>query len=162
MGGRVRCGMTHDSTAHACSGCARRGTDVSRRDFVSAAALSVVAVALTACGVSDGSTGLGTGTVTVTLANYPALAAVGGVARVNSSPALAMTKTSSGYAAFSLACTHEGTTVSVLSNGTLQCPNHGAQFSSSGTWTGGFRTSSLRSVPVAVGADGTTATITLG
>ena len=154
------------------------GEGITRRDFMSAAMLSAIAATLAACGGGELSaadkllapsgtptttptpTPSGTGTPTaganqfgVTVASYPALATVGGVAVVRTSPPIALARTSSGFAAFSLRCTHEGTTVRVQAGNTLRCPNHGALFSSTGSWTGGYRTSSLSARGVQVSTD---------
>jgi cytochrome b6-f complex iron-sulfur subunit len=146
-----------------------RNTGVSRREFLSAATMSAVALTLAACGSGGGGdddiTGPvppGVGEITVRVADFPGLASVGGVARVRSSPPVAMTRTSSGFLAYSLSCTHQGTTVLINANNTLQCPNHGAEFTSAGVWTGGQRTSNLVRLPVAMDATGANATITLG
>jgi Rieske Fe-S protein len=140
---------------------------VSRRDFVSAATLSAVAVVLTACGGGeDGATGPiepGTGQIAISLASFPGLATVGNVAKVRNSPPIAMARTSTGLVAFSLSCTHQGTTVIIEDDRTLQCPNHGARFTFDGIYvTSAQRTSSLVRLPVVVDAGGTTATVTLG
>lgn len=89
----------------------------------------------------------------VTVANYAALGVVGGVAVVRSSPAIALARTSVGFVAYALRCPHEGTTVSVLSNNTLRCPNHGALFASTGSWAGGYRTGNLSQRTVKASAD---------
>ena len=159
--------MKPDTTK--CSGCAittARET-VSRRDFVSMATLSAVAVTLAACGGGGGDdvTGPvppGVGEVTVRLADFPSLAAMGGIAKVRNSPPVAMTRTSSGLIAFSMSCTHQGTTVTIDTDGSIFCSNHGAEFTSQGVWTGGQRTRNLVRLPVAVDSAGTNATITLG
>ena len=151
---------------NACAGCAVREKVVSRRDFVSMATLSAVAVALSACGGSAGDTPTGpgtggTGTFTVRPADYAALASVGGAVKVRNSPPVALAKTSGGLVAFSLSCPHQGTTVVIDSDFTMFCPNHGAMFTAAGVWTGGQRTSNLVRLPVALDTSGTTATITL-
>jgi Rieske Fe-S protein len=155
------------SDTQACASCAVREHALSRRDFVSMATLSAVAVALTACGGAgdDGTTGpvsTGTGTFTVKPADFAPLANVGGVVKVRNSPPVALAKTASGIVAFSLSCPHQGTTVVIDSDFTMFCPNHGAMFTAAGTWTGGQRTSSLVRLPVSLDTSGTTATITLG
>jgi Rieske Fe-S protein len=159
--------MNPDTTK--CSGCAVKTAKetVSRRDFVSIATLSAIAVTLSACGgaAGDGVTGPippGVGEVTVRVTDFPTLATVGGIAKVRNSPPVAMTRTSNGLVAFSMSCTHQGTTVVINTDGTIFCPNHGAEFTSGGVWTGGQRTSSLVRLPVAVDSGGTNATITLG
>jgi nitrite reductase/ring-hydroxylating ferredoxin subunit len=151
-----------------CTGCRVRTTDVSRRDFVSQAALAAIAISLTACGGDDDIPTTGpippvAGTLAVTLASFPDLSVVGGVARVSGSPPVAMARTNSGLVAYSLSCTHTGTTVTVNANRTLRCPNHGAEFAFDGTWTGGTqRTTSLIRLPTVLNAESTVATITLG
>lgn len=164
--------------------------DLSRRSFVSAAMLTAIAAALAACGggqlsaadkllapsstptstptptppatpVATGTPTVGANQFGVTVANYPALAAVGGIAVVRTSPAIALTRTATGFVAFSLRCPHEGTTVNVLSNSTLRCPNHGATFASSGSWSGGYRTGSLSARGVTSSADKTFVVVNL-
>jgi Rieske Fe-S protein len=161
--------MNPDTTK--CSGCAVKTAKatVSRRDFVSMATLSAVALTLTACGGGAGGdddiTGPvppGVGEVTVRVGDFPTLTAVGGIAKVRNSPPVAMTRTANGLVAFSMSCTHQGTTVVINDDGTIFCPNHGAEFTSAGVWTGGQRTSSLVRLPVALDATGANATITLG
>ena len=49
---------------------------------------------------------------------------------------------SASFVALSRVCPHQGGIVNPSGSG-FQCPIHGAQFSSTGTWTGGQRTSSL-------------------
>ena len=129
------------------------------------ATMSAVALTLAACGGgADGATGPGpggTGEIVVKVSDYPTLAAVGGVAKVKNSPPVALSRTASGYIAFSMSCTHQGTTTVLNGDGTIFCPNHGAEFTSAGVWTGGERTSNLVRLPVAVDSSGN-ATITLG
>ena len=157
------------SDGKSCSGCRLSDAAVTRRDFVSVATMSAVAVALTACGGggddTGGSTGPvspGTGQVIVLLTDFPALSAVGATVRVRNLPPIAVTRTAAGLVAFSLSCTHQGTTVNIRTDFTLLCPNHLAQFTSAGVWTGGQRTTSLVRLPLTVDQAGTTATIMLG
>ncbi len=172
----ARHATAHD-TPHDCGPCPVRDA-VSRREFISMATLSAIALTLGACGggelggataVTDppaipptipstnpttpGTPTVGANQIGVTVASYPALATVGGVAKVNNSPAIALARTATGFVAYSLRCTHEGTTVSVVSGTSLRCPNHGALFASTGTWSGGFRTSSLAARTVKVSTD---------
>ena len=150
----------------ACAGCAVRENAVTRRDFVSMATMSAVALALTACGGSaDDSTGPvspGTGTFTIKPADFAALATVGGTVKVRNSPPVAVSRTASGLVAFSLSCTHQGTTTVIDNDYTIFCANHGAMFTSAGVWKGGQPTSNLVRLPIALDAAGTTATISLG
>ena len=139
----------------------------SRRQFVSGSLmLAVSGLLLDACG--DGVIGgsntqlLGAVDFTVTLSAYPALANVGGIARINgtSSPvAVAHTATAT-YEAFSLICPHEGTTVNINGTGFL-CPNHGARFDGSGNWVQSQqRTTNLKRIAVVY--DATAGTLKLG
>jgi Rieske Fe-S protein len=153
---------------HDCTGCAL----VSRREFVSQATLAAVAAALAGCGGSRSDGGvtappfvpkvpvLNTPLI-ITLANFPALANVGGAARVSSQPPIALARTTTGLVGYSLECTHAGTTVDLRANFTLKCPNHGAEFAFDGSWTGGEQqTSSLFRVTVTPDATGATVAIT--
>ena len=150
-----------------CAGCAVRREAVSRRDFVSMATMSAVAVALTGCGGGGGDDPMGpetpgTGTVAITLSSFPGLATVGNVAKVRNSPPVAIARTSTGLVAFSMFCTHQGTLVGINNDNTIRCPNHGATFTSAGVWTGGQRTTNLVRLPLVLDGAGTTATVTLG
>ena len=126
---------------------------VGRRQFLGAAALTALALLETACGDGDigGTAPDGTtsgDTLVVTVANFAALTNVGGAARVDggSGMPVALVRTSAAaFSAFSLVCTHEGTTVNLTSTGFL-CPNHGARFSSAGQWQGGQVTSNLKTL----------------
>jgi len=137
-----------------CGGC-------SRRDFLAQGSLAAVATLLAACGGVDTTTGPLPGALTVRVADYPALATVGGISQVSSTglPVAVVRSGASAFRAFSLRCPHAGSTVQVT-GGSFRCPNHGATFNSSGAWTGGERTSSLTELKVAVNATGDVLTIT--
>lgn len=132
-------------------GCAHCGqsTAPSRRDFLATSVTSAVAaVLLAACGGSPSdSTGVNTGPVSlsVQISGYPALANVGGIARVDSggTPVAAVRTGADTFAAFSLICPHFGCTVGISNGSSFLCPCHGARFTSSGTWSGGQRTTNL-------------------
>jgi nitrite reductase/ring-hydroxylating ferredoxin subunit len=73
----------------------------------------------------------------VTLAQWPALGTVGGVAgsvgTLNfAAVAIVRTGTNS-YAAFSLRCPHEGIQVQVVNGQSFRCPGHGATFNADGS-----------------------------
>jgi cytochrome b6-f complex iron-sulfur subunit len=55
--------------------------------------------------------------------------------------ALVRTATSS-FVALSMVCPHAGTTIGYTGSGWL-CPNHGARFTTTGTWSGGQGASNL-------------------
>jgi Rieske Fe-S protein len=89
----------------------------------------------------------------VRAADYPALAAVGGIARVDdgSDKPVAVVRTAAGYSAFSLRCPHAGGTLDPVDGGFL-CPNHGAKFAADGSWVGGRAAKNLKVLEVAVDA----------
>jgi Rieske Fe-S protein len=132
------------------TGCAHCGGGSSRREFLTTSAAAAAATLLAAaCGGGAGDVALTTGPValTVQVSNYPALANVGGITQINASGTpLAVVRTGTDtFSAFSLICPHRGCTVAITGS-SFQCPCHGARFSSTGTWTGGQRTSNLYSL----------------
>ena len=135
-----------------------------RREFLGAATLSALALLQAACG-NAGDLGTGPtvsgGSFVVTLSQYPALATVGGVARVDGgtgSPVALVRSTATTYSALSLICPHQGTTVGLNGTGFL-CPNHGARFASTGQWQGGQSTGNLQSIPSTYNASAWTVTV---
>lgn len=129
-----------------CAHCAEKA-GTSRREFIATSAASAVAaILLAACGGASGATGINSGPVTFTVdvSKYPALASIGGIARVDNggNPIAAVRTGASTFAAFSLICPHFGCTVGINGSAFL-CPCHGAQFASTGAWIGGQRTTSL-------------------
>lgn len=143
--------------------CPLSDVGASRRDFLASALVASVGAFLAACGdgVGGGTTGLGAPLV-ITLSNFSALAADGGIARVdgNSGTPIAVTRLSaSSYRAFSMSCTHAGTTVNIV-GGAFSCPNHGAQFAATGAVTRGPATTPLREYTVVFSASAGTITIT--
>jgi nitrite reductase/ring-hydroxylating ferredoxin subunit len=150
--------------------CAGMGCELSRRAFLGGT-MAAVAAFLAACGdqqfgaagnpVAPGDGTTAGGGMTVRVADYPALAPVGGIARVDTAAGtVALVHLSQGaYAAFSMRCPHQGTRVNIVGGGFV-CPNHNARFNAAGQWTGGQRTSGLAPVPITyAAADGT---ITIG
>ena len=151
------------------SGCA---DDITRRDFVAKSTLVAVAAFLAACGngqigmTAPGGTGAppggAAGGLTVVLSQFPALATVGGMARVDGgkgSPVAMVRTSATAFAAFSMVCPHQGSTINITTTG-FKCPNHGAMFDKSGTWTGGQQTGSLTSYPTTY--DATAGTVLIG
>lgn len=136
---------------------------IGRRVFIAQGALMAAAAALVACGVGENATAPSSlsGTTTIKLSDQPSLASVGGIALVTiqSSPFAVVRIDPTTFVALSRICPHQGSTVNVSASGFL-CPNHGAQFNASGTWTGGERTSSLHSY--ATSYDAVAGTITVG
>ena len=128
-----------------CFGCA-----IDRRTFLVQAGLAAgVAAFLAACSAGSDMTAPGfSGTLVVTVGNFPVLSAVGGIARVDGgkgSPVAVVRTADAQYAAFSLVCPHQGATVNIMGSG-FQCPQHGARFASTGAWVGGQPTSSLHAL----------------
>ncbi|HYW32267.1 MAG TPA: Rieske (2Fe-2S) protein [Gemmatimonas sp.] len=139
---------------------------VDRRDFLARGGLLAVGALLaSACG--DGQLGAdivapgGNGEVAVTLADYPALGTVGAIVQVSglSRPVALVRSSAAAYRAFSMVCTHQGTTINVVGGTSFRCPNHGATFANSGAWTGGQRTSNLVEYPAVLDATGRSVTI---
>jgi Rieske Fe-S protein len=138
----------------ATGGCAYCGAaavtgGASRRAFLAAsAATAVTAILVSACGgASDASVVTGPVTLDVQVSSYSTLANVGGIAQVDNggTPVAAVRTGADTFAAFSLICPHRGCTVGI-SGSAFRCPCHGAQFASTGAWTGGQRTSNLTSL----------------
>jgi cytochrome b6-f complex iron-sulfur subunit len=160
--------MQHDGS-NPCAGCAERASGaapaagIGRRTFLAQSAILAAAAALAACGAGgDAVTSpILSGSATIKVSDYPALASVGGVALVNvsGSPLAIVHTDASSYVALSRVCPHQGSIVNFTGSGFL-CPNHGAQFTETGTWVGGQRTSNLRSYPTTF--DSTTDTLTIG
>ncbi len=151
-----------------CRGCGARSetsapaSGIGRRTFLAQSGVLAAVALLAACGAGGDVTAPSlNGTTTVKLSDYPALATVGGVALVTiaSSPFAVVRTGSSTFVALSRICPHQGSTVNASGSGFV-CPNHGAQFSSTGTWVGGERTSSLRSY--AATYDAVAGTVTIG
>ena len=134
--------------AAGCTHCAEKA-GASRREFIATSAASAVAAMLVAaCGGASGATGVtGPVSLSVTVSKYAALTSIGGIARVDSggTPVAAVRTGTSTFAAFSLICPHFGCTVGI-SGSAFRCPCHGAQFASTGAWTGGQRTTNLTSL----------------
>ena len=153
--------MTNPHAHDGCAGDCPMAGAVDRRRFLMQAGIAAAAAALAACaGGGDSPTAPTSGSATLTLANYPALASVGGVALVTASgsPIAVVRTAESTFVALSRVCPHQGTTVSQTTTG-FRCPNHGATFDKAGNWTGGQRTSDLREYPVAYDAQAGTLTV---
>ncbi|HEY5087424.1 MAG TPA: Rieske (2Fe-2S) protein [Gemmatimonadaceae bacterium] len=141
---------------------------VDRREFVTRSAIAAVgALLFDACGGGSNATGPGgtpggSGTLTVQVPSYPALASVGGIARVDSgqgTPVAAVRTSSTTFSAFSLICPHFGCTVGIAT-GSFACPCHGARFATNGQWTGGQPTGNLTALTTSYDAANGVLTIT--
>jgi len=148
-----------------CAGCscgnAKPASGIDRRQFLTISAFAAAVAALNACGISEGATAPTSLSTTLKVSDYAALANVGGVATtsVNGSPIAIVRTGATTFVTLSRVCPHQGSTVNATSTG-FKCPNHGATFDKNGTWTGGERTSSMRSY--ATSYDAATGTLTIG
>jgi cytochrome b6-f complex iron-sulfur subunit len=142
-------GDSHARPLAACAHCSHgEVAGLDRRTFLSAATLMAVSALLDACGGSKGVdffTGPSGGALVVKLSDFPALASVGGLARVDNgsgAPTALVRTAASSFLGVTMVCTHQGATIDVTGT-SFRCPNHGALFSSTGVWQGGQPTTSL-------------------
>jgi len=155
--------MESNTVSGTCEGCALvQGAEpvVDRLTFLKQSAASIALFALAACG-ADGPTAPSTLTsTTLSLATNPALANVDGVVtvRIDGSPVAVVRESTTTFAAFSLVCPHQGTTVQTQGS-RFVCPGHGATFDLNGQWIGGQRTNNLRSYPTTYDASAGTVTV---
>jgi cytochrome b6-f complex iron-sulfur subunit len=133
-------------------------TNLVRRSFVIRGACACLALA--GCAIGDGTAPTSL-SGSLRIADYSALANVGGVALVSlsGSPVAIVRTGDSTFLALSRICPHQGATINVAGSG-FQCPRHGAQFTLAGAWAGGQRTSNLRSY--ATSYDAATGMLTIG
>jgi Rieske Fe-S protein len=137
---------------------------IGRREFVVRSSMTLGALLLAACQAGvDTTAPITGGSVTVSLANHPGLANVGGIVLVTETSApIALERTgTSTFVAYSLICPHQGGTVELTGNTSVpfQCPLHGAQFNAAGANVGGQGTSSLSRYATVY--DATTNTVTI-
>ncbi|MGH7656360.1 MAG: ubiquinol-cytochrome c reductase iron-sulfur subunit [Gemmatimonadaceae bacterium] len=122
-----------------CAGC-KHGVD--RRTFISAAAAAAVLAVLDGCTTAPGGmfSGAFGGPFTVTVANFSALANVGGVARVDGgtgAPTALYRSDTTTFVALSMICPHAGfAPIDITSTG-FHCPAHGSAFAKSGALVNG-------------------------
>jgi Rieske Fe-S protein len=155
--------MLEGKSAEACAGCALgQGSEsrVDRLTFLKQSAATVAALALAACGGSSPTAPSTLSATTLSLADNQSLATVGGVVtiRIDGSPVAVVRESTTTFAAFSLICPHQGSTVQPQTS-RFYCPGHGATFDLAGRWTGGQRTSNLRSYPTTYDASAGTVTV---
>ena len=127
---------------------------IDRRQFLESAVAALGAGALLACS-SEIMTTPAITPITIRIADFAALASVGGVAIVDggsqSGEPIAVARTgATTFVALSLICPHKGVTVTLsnLSGITFICPGHGAEFTTDGTWSGGQPTTNLGRYPL--------------
>lgn len=134
---------------------------IARRTFLVQSGILAAMAALAACGGSGSSTAPTLPPNSqINVANYPALANVGGVALVSfgGAPVAIVRTGTSSFLALSRVCPHQGGIVNQSGNRWV-CPLHGATFDLNGTWIGGQRTSSLRQYPTTYDASANVLTI---
>lgn len=139
----------NDQTMSRCGGC-----EIGRRDFVVRSAMLAAAAALAACGVTDSTSPGGLqGSAQINVNDFPALASVGGIAvmTVQGEPLAVVRTGTTSFLALSRVCPHQGGTIGRSSTG-FRCPEHGATFSTNGTWTGGQRTANMHAYSTAYDA----------
>lgn len=93
--------------------------------------------------------------LTIHLANFPALGAVGGLARVDGSTAVPIgvgRLSATAYAAYGLACPHKQTTIDPKGD-RWRCPNHGALFAADGSLLAGPARTGLTALSVTIDAN---------
>jgi cytochrome b6-f complex iron-sulfur subunit len=144
------------------SGCAGECA-IGRRAFIMHSAVIAATAALAACVASADATAPSIPSTdnTVDVNNFPALASIGGIAVISLGDApLAIVRTgATTFLALSRICPHQGGTIGQSGNG-FQCPVHGAQFSATGQWEGGQRTSNMFAYTTSYDAASGTLTIT--
>ncbi|GHK05774.1 Rieske (2Fe-2S) protein [Streptomyces sp. NPDC003753] len=147
-----------------------------RRTVMTAAGVTGLAVALTACGGSDDKSSSSTSgsqdnsntaSTTTTGGGGSAAAGSGGAAlaktsdipegggKVFADQGVVVTQPSAGtFKAFSSKCTHAGCAVKDISNGVISCPCHGSQFSATdGSVKKGPATQPLSAAKITVSGD---------
>lgn len=146
---------------HPCAGCDRRAF-LGRATLAAAGALLTSACGDGRIGATPSDPGGGSDALVVSVASFPALAAIGGAARVDggSPRPVALVRTAAdAFLALSLSCPHQGTRVIVTGSG-FRCPNHGATFDREGDWVGGQVTTRMRVLPSVY--DPAAGTVTVG
>ena len=138
----------------ACAGECPLGQAMQRRAFMERTALAALGAMMVGCG--DGVFGPDAITATILpgtnfairIADYPTLAAVGGIAVTNlGGVPVAIGRTSATtFNIYSLVCPHQSNAVSQSGSG-FKCSGHNATWSMSGVWTGGQSTGNLTVYP---------------
>jgi nitrite reductase/ring-hydroxylating ferredoxin subunit len=143
-------------------------SNCSRRAFLEAGArLGAGALVLSqfaGCGAApiDGNVTPANGTATLSFAQFPKLASVGGGVVVDAGGTLLVVIRTADTTAVGLSavCTHEGCTVEYVGgNVPISCPCHGSTFNAAGSSLGGPARTSLRNYSATVGSDAVVVTL---
>ncbi|MFL5614607.1 MAG: ubiquinol-cytochrome c reductase iron-sulfur subunit [Gemmatimonadaceae bacterium] len=132
---------------------------LNRRAFLAKGAAAAAAAAVAAgCGngifgpplPTHGAGGVPSGTLTITVSQYPALATLDKLVQVDLDRAVARTGASS-FRALSTICTHQGCDAAVTTGNIIECPCHQSRFNVDGSVINGpdgAPASSIRSLAV--------------
>ena len=125
---------------------------LTRRGAICALATLTLGAMAVPASAASGVKVLRNGRIEVTLAQNPALKAVGGVVRIDgvSGRSIALVRTAkgrNGFTALDLRCTHQGTIVEQEGD-MWSCPNHGAAFAINGDLKIGPAETALRKLRV--------------
>ncbi|MFC9843017.1 Rieske (2Fe-2S) protein [Streptomyces sp. NPDC060223] len=125
----------------------------SRRTVVAAVGAAGIAVALTACGSENESSGSAAGTVLAKTSDIPE-----GGGKVFEAQGVVVTQPAAGtYKAFSSKCTHQGCAVKGIANNVITCPCHNSEFSAAdGSVKKGPATQPLAAANITVDGDSIT------
>ena len=123
--------MTMSNPDGCCADC------INRRQFLTTAGAAGLGGLVVLSGCGDGDLGLvfatlPAGPITINVADYPQLATVGTLVKVNGEFIAVKRTGTSTFDALSLVCTHQGCGVTITSNTQLDCPCHGSRFDGNG------------------------------
>lgn len=133
------------------------GSCISRRSFLADVA-TITALAALFAGCADTGITDPTEPLEVKVGDFPGLSTVNQLVLIDGQRAAKRTGDST-FAAFSRACTHQGTRINLSGSGFF-CPNHGSQFDNNGNVTVGPASRSLSRL--ATSYDSATDTLTIG
>src|SRR5947209_15645435 len=131
-------GSIHSALTEATMGCE---DCLNRRAFLAKSAAAAAAAALAAgCGngvfgpplPAHGAGGIPSGTVTITVSQYPALATAGQLVQIDLDRAVARTGATT-FRALSTICTHQGCDAAVTRQNIIECGCHFSRFNPDGT-----------------------------
>jgi Rieske Fe-S protein len=121
------------------------GNCISRRAFF-ADSTAIAALAMLAASCSELTAPRQFDPITIKVSDFPDLATLNRFVKADGARAVKRTGTGT-FAAFGLACTHEGTAVNLVDNSTtFFCPNHESRFDNNGQVTVGPAAAPLESL----------------